>query len=340
MIYGDRIRQAREFAGLTQTQLANAIGVKQAAISQMEYGDFVPTQNLLEGIAGKTGFLPSFFELVPDDELPFGTLNYRARKSTTSREELKVYQYANLLYQQVKRICLDVMMPPNKLPQLREVTIKQAVEITRDTLGFNPNEPVKKLINTIEKNGVIILNIHRDIPKIDAFSTWARLDEERPIIVLLSGKPMDRIRFSIAHELGHLVLHQPIKKTRLKLIENEANEFASAFLMPEQAMRQEMKPPVTLTLLAKMKLRWGVSMQALTMQAYNLRIITQRQARYLFTQMSAQGWRTREPSNLDLKVETPYLVKDMIESKYKTRADYALDARIDTDVATEFYVYA
>jgi Zn-dependent peptidase ImmA (M78 family)/transcriptional regulator with XRE-family HTH domain len=339
MIYGERIRQAREFRGLTQTQLANAIGVKQAAISEIEYNAFVPSDSLLEKIANQTGFLPSFFELEPSDNLSFGTLIYRARKSATAREETRVYQYANLLYQQVKRACLDVYMPPNKLPQLQNTPIKKAARITRDEFGLTQNEPIKKLIHTIENNGVIVLNIPRDMPKIDSFSTWVKLDEERPLVALLAGRTMDRIRFNIAHELGHLVLHKLIRST-LKIIENEANEFASAFLLPEQIMREEIRPPVTLTSLAKLKLRWGVSIQALIMRAYSLRLITQRQLKYLFSQMSAQGWRSREPSNLDLKIELPNLVRNIIESKYRTREDYALDARVNIDTATELYAYA
>ena len=118
MIYGERIKQAREFKGLSQTQLANIIGVKQAAISEMEYNEFTPSEPILKEIAKQTGFLPSFFELPPDDNLTLGSLNFRSRKSTTVREETRVYQYANLLYQQVKRVCLDTAMPPNRLPQL------------------------------------------------------------------------------------------------------------------------------------------------------------------------------------------------------------------------------
>ncbi len=170
MIYGERIRQAREFRGLTQTQLANVVGVKQAAISEMEYNEFTPTNDLLEKIANQTGFLPSFFELEPSDNLSCGTLNYRARRSATAREETRVYQYANLLYQQVSRVCLDVYMPPNKLPQLQNTPIRKAVRITRDELGLTQNEPIKKLIRSIENNGVIVFNIPRDMPKIDAFS--------------------------------------------------------------------------------------------------------------------------------------------------------------------------
>ena len=338
MIYGERIRQAREFKGLSQTQLASIVGIRQSTISEIEYNEISPSEYVLMNIAEQTGFLPSFFELEPDDNLAIGSLNFRARTSTTAREETRVYQYANLLYQQLKRICLDTAMPQNRLPQLSNTPIKQAVRITRDELNLTPNEPIKKLLRTAENSGVIILNLPRNVPKVDAFSTWAKLDEERPIVALLAGRPMDRIRFSVSHEIAHLVLHKSLRTLSLKLVENEANEFASEFLLPEYAMREEMKSPITLTLLAKLKLRWGVSIQALIMRAYNLGIITQRQERYLFTQISSQGWNKREP--VELIVELPHFVRGVIESKYHTREDYALDARMDIDTATEFYAYA
>src|SRR5271157_2073255 len=200
MIYGERVKQAREFKGLNQTQLANIIGVKQAAISEIEYNEFTPSESILKEIAVQTGFLPSFFELPPDDNLTVGSLNFRSRSSATVRDETQVYQYANLLYQQIRRNCLDTVLPPNGIPQLSSAPIQQAVRITRDELDLTPNEPIKKLLRTVENGGVIILNLPRDLPKIDAFSTWAKLDEERPIIALLSGRPMDRIRFNVAHE--------------------------------------------------------------------------------------------------------------------------------------------
>lgn len=337
MIYGERVRQAREFRGITETQLANLVGVKQAAISEIEYNELSPSENVLQKIAQQTGFLPSFFELEPDDDLMIGSLNYRSRRSTTVREETRVYQYANLLYQQIKRVCLDTKMPPNRVPQLPNTPIEQAVRITRDELDLTQNEPIKKLLRTVENAGLLIFNIPRNMPRIDAFSVWAALDEDRPIIALLSGRTIDRIRFNVAHELGHLVLHKSLRSS-LKLVENEANEFASTLLLPEYPIRQEMRPPITLTLLAKLKLRWGVSMQALAMRAYSLQVITQRQLRYLFAQISAQGWRTKEP--VELAVELPHLVREIIESKYKTREDFALDARMGMDTATEFYAYS
>jgi Zn-dependent peptidase ImmA (M78 family)/transcriptional regulator with XRE-family HTH domain len=337
MIYGERIRQAREFKGLTQTYLADLVGVKQAAISEMERGEFAPSQAVLQAIAKETGFLPTFFELVPHN-LPLGTLNYRAKKSVSARQEAQAYQYANLLYEQVSRVAPDVAVPPNRLPQLTDVSPSRAAQLTRDIFGLTQDEPIKRLLRTIEKNGVFILTLPRMISGVDAFSTWAEIDEVRPIVVMLPGKPMDRQRYNVAHELGHLVLHRTIRTT-LKLVENEANMFSSEFLMPERAMRDEMRLPITLTGLAKLKLRWGVSIQALIMRARSLKIVTDRQTKYLFTQLSAQGWRTREPSNLDVKTELPKLVRSMIETRYGTREDYATESGMALDTATEFYAY-
>ena len=339
MIYGERIKQAREFRGLTQTRLASLIGVKQSAISQMEKDEFTPSSQLLEAIGQRTGFLPSFFTFEPVANLPLGTLNYRAAKYRTARGDSEAYQYANIVYQQIKNIAPDVSVPRCRVPQLSNVEVVKAAQITRDALGYSPDEPIKRLMRGVEDAGVFIFSIPRPIPRVDAFSTWAEIDEARPVIGMIAGKPMDRLRLSISHEIGHLVLHGRISK-RLKFLEDEAYEFAAEFLLPEQAMRHEITHPVTLTSLARLKLRWGTSIQALIMRCKALKAITDRQAKYLFAQMSSQGWRTREPSNLDPSPEQPSTVRSMIEAKYRNLEDYARKTGMEKDTATEFYLHA
>jgi len=338
MIYGERVKQAREFKGLTQTQLANMVGIQQSAISQIEKNDLAPSVGILQAIAECTGFLPSFFELEIIGNLPVGTLNYRAKRSLRASEEAQAYQYANILYQQIRKITLGLPLPPMRIPRLSNINSFKAAQITRDTLGFSREEPIKRLLQGLEDGGVVIFSLPRVMPNIDAFSTWAELDELRPLIIMIPGKPMDRLRFSIAHELGHSVMHHKLLKN-FKLLECEANDFASELLMPEQAMLNEITVPVTLSSLARLKVRWGVSMQALIMRARSLKIITIRQAKYLFTQMSSQGWRTKEPSNLDIRPELPKTVRSLIETKYRTSEDYALDMGMEKDTAIELYVH-
>lgn len=339
-VYGNRIRQARELNGITQIDLANRIGVKQAAISQIEKDEYEPSEELLKAIATETGFLPAFFMREPVGDFPQGSLSFRAKKSLTAREETKAYQYAKIIYEHTRRMVSRVTeIPPLRLPSLVKERPGLSAEITRSNLGISPDIPISNLVESLERNGVFIITLPIILPKMDAFSAWAVLDTERPIIALSSGKPMDRMRFSIAHELGHLVLHHPTNDV-VKVIEKQADEYASELLLPVEAMRNELTPPISLTSLARMKVKWGVSMQALIYRARNLKIINDRQFKYLFTQLSAHGWRMREPANLDIKLESPHLVRHMIEALYNSPEDYAADMGMSFGKATEFYVYA
>jgi Zn-dependent peptidase ImmA (M78 family) len=131
----------------------------------------------------------------------------------------------------------------------------------------------------------------------------------------------DRLRYTIAHEIGHLVMHQARQGTRLEL-ESQANQFAAEFLMPEAAIRSELVQPVTLTSLSKLKLRWGVSIQALIKRAHDLTIITPRQYRYLNEHVSILGWKTEEPKELEIPLERPRALKQIAELLYGRPIDY------------------
>lgn len=336
MIYGERVKQAREYCGLTQTKLAKTVGVNQSAIAHIENGRNIPSEDLLVSIASQTGFLPPFFEREPIDDFSLGSLVYRARTSLTAREQAQAYQYAKVLFEHVKTMAERLNMPPLRLPRVSEEP-RTAARVTRVAFNLSPDVPIRRLIYNIEKNGVFVLALPIVLNKLDAFSTWAKVEIERPVIAVSSGKSADRLRFSITHELGHLIMHQVIKG-RLAQVEKDADKFAAEFLLPEKAMMQEINSPVTLTSIAKLKVRWGVSMQALIRRAHDLDIITGRQYRYLFEQLSSRGWRTKEPSNLDIPVEKPRLVAKMIEKLYGTSniiESYANDMCLSVQRATE-----
>jgi Zn-dependent peptidase ImmA (M78 family)/transcriptional regulator with XRE-family HTH domain len=337
-IQGSRIEQARKLSGLTQKQLAEKICVHQTAITQYERGLTIPSSETIKAIAHATGFLPGFFELSPFEEFPKGSLSYRSARSVTAKEEDKAYYNAKLLYEHVQTMAKSFVLPRVQVPVIKEKPEK-AAEITRSAFGLSPDLPIKNLTNILERNGVIILSLPLFLKKIDAFSTWVEMQGERPFIAESFGKPGDRIRFSIAHELGHLVMHHP-PSTNIKLMEKEANNFASAFLLPKCVMDGDIIKPVTLYSLAQLKIKWGVSMQALIYRAKELKIITERQATYLFTQMASRGWRTQEPNNLDVKIETPQLFRKMIEGLYDSPDKYAVEMCIGDRRASEMSLFA
>lgn len=329
-IFGSRIEQARKLAGLTQKELAEKVGVNQSAIAFYEKEKTIPSDDILNRIAEITGFLPAFFERIPIEEFPKGSLSYRAYKSVTAKEEDKAYLMAKLLFEHLTVMARSFLLPRMQVPTIQEKP-GRAAEITRTALGISPDSPINNLTSLLEKNGAIILSLPIFLQKIDAFSAWVYLqDDKRPLIAESFGKPSDRIRFSVAHELGHLVMHNP-PKTSVKIMEKEANDFASALLMPKEIMLDEFTQPVTLFSIAQLKLKWRVSMQALIYRAKDLKVITNRQATYLFSQMNARGWKTSEPPNLSIPIEKPQLFRKLIEGLYDSPEKYASDmGMVDT----------
>ncbi len=338
MIYGSRIEQARRLSGYTQKQLAAIVGVNQSAIAQYEKEICTPSEDTIKDIAMATDFQPSFFQQPQTTILPKGTLSYRALRSIPAKQEDRAYQYANLLFEHVNKMSQFIALPSvMNVPSLKEKPSKTA-QIARASFRLSPDLPLANLTNILESNGVIVLSLPTFLPKMDAFSTWVELQGMRPLIVTSSGKPGDRLRFSLAHELGHLIMHCPPRGS-VKTMEKEANDFASELLMPMQSMNSEFVKPISLYSIAKLKPKWGVSMQALIYRAHNLKIITKRQATYLFTQMSIHGWRKHEPSNLDVKIETPQLIRKMMEKIYNKPSNYAVAMCLGTNRATEFALY-
>ena len=337
IIYGERIKQARELNSLTQSQLAEQVQCNQSAIAHFENNRTLPSEEILRAIAETTGVLPSFFESEPTHGFSLGSLSYRSRRSLSKKEEAKAYQYAFIMYEQARRLSRKLDLPPLRLPHISEKPALSA-RVTRASFGLVPDKPISRLVNTFEYNGGLSFVTPFSMFKIDAFSGWATLDVDRPIIIASCNVPGDRMRFSIAHEIGHLVMHGAPKGT-MAIMEKEANAFAAEFLMPEEAIRADLLTPITLTSVAQLKPKWGVSMQALIYRAHDLRIITDRQYRYLFEQLSARGWRTREPSNLDIPIEAPQAFSKMVQSVYQSIEEYAEDAGVRPAVVRDWLLY-
>jgi Zn-dependent peptidase ImmA (M78 family) len=157
---------------------------------------------------------------------------------------------------------------------LGENTVEAARQ-TRKALQLLHDDPIPNLTNSVELTGVIILPLPSQLNGPDAFSFWLGADNPRPIIAISKEQSMDRLRFSIAHEVGHLVLGHTGKYRPEE--ELAANQFAAEMLMPQRAMHLQIVPPVTLSGIATLKPRWKVSIQALIRRAFDLNIIADRQ---------------------------------------------------------------
>ena len=319
MINSDRIKQVRELRGLTQKKLAKRIGIKQSAISQNEGGILSVSDEIMQRIILQTGFPLSFFKQPNSIDFPLGSLLFRKRSSMTLKERCEARQYARTIFEVLEKMMLKISPIANRLPRLDDDSVSCAIQ-TRTFLGLSPDLPIEHLINTLENNGVIILALPIEIKNLDAFSAWVGNDKRRPVIVLSRNlEHGDRLRFNVAHELGHLVMHQAIIGDISK-IEKEANVFAGEFLTPKESMLKQLLSPVTLSSLTPLKSRWKVSVQLLIRRAYDINKINQRQYKYLMQQLGIKGLRKNEP--IKIPAEKPRMMGQIAETLYNIPIDY------------------
>src|ERR1051326_705536 len=325
---GDRLKRAREMKGWTQQDLADAAKVTQTAIARIEQNVLAPSEQLVQQIAAVTGFPVPFFYQENTVDFPLGSLLFRQHMTLKSRERDQILQTAWATYVLYDHMAQKLKLMPLRLPRVQDEDEKTAASLTRNALGIGPDGPVRNLVNKLEKAGVVVLSIPLDIHGHDAFSLWA---DRRAVIVLSHGKPGDRQRFTAAHEVGHLVQHYILWGSHDE-VEKEANDFAAELLLPEEAMREVLVKPITLSSLAELKPRWGVSVRALIDRAYQLKVITSDQRKYLYKQIRLQ-WDGREPANLDIEPERPRALRQMAEVLYSTKSGAISYAKLARDTA-------
>ena len=312
MIFGERVKQARELRGFTQTKLAELLKVTQGRIAQIE-GEFRDVaDSLIAEIAYHTDLPLSYFSKAPVNRLSAGSLLFRARTSISKREVTQSLRDAEHVFGLAESLARDLDIPVSL--RTLDGDPREAARKTRAQLGFAAAEPARGLIRALEGIGVWVLAIPA-LKGRDAFCCWAQADgREIPVIAISPGCPGDRVAMNVAHELGHLIMHKNSLGRIPAELEKEAFAYGAELLMPESGIRPDLQPPVSLTRISRLKPKWGVSIQALVRRAYDLGVISERQYRYLFMQISSKGWRTEEP--IPIAPEKPRLLKKMAEVLY------------------------
>ncbi len=301
----ERIAQARELQGRTKTEIATALGVSPAAVAQWESGVKSPTAENLALLAREVGFpIAAFQRPQPVGFSQPGPLSFRARSNaTTRRANVRAEQLAKLVAESYVWLSERVALPLPNLPDVGApgVTPEEAAQACRRAWNLG-DRPILKLGELLESQGIIVARANLGNEKLDAFSC---LVSSRPFVFLGSDK-LDRARsrFDAAHELAHLILHQHYAERHLsdaddhKELEQQANSFASAFLMPASTFGQEIFD-TTLNGFLRLKERWGVSAQAMVVRSFQLGLIDEHRRTELFRQMSAKGWRKARGEPLD-----------------------------------------
>jgi len=308
---------ARQFRRMSQEELASATGVSQGFLSKLEHGLHEPAAAILDRLAKALRFPQSLF-LQPDYiyGLPASVHPMHRKRASVPRKELDYLNaIANFKLIHLRRWLqaanYEGAMPlPSFDVDEFNGNIERIAEITRRT-WLLPAGPVSNLTEHLERAGVIVVWCDFEEAAVDGFSYC--VPGTPPCIFLNFRRPADRMRFTLAHELGHLVMHRVPSPT----MEKEADTFAAAFLMPAADISNFFVRRITLPFLASLKPIWKVAIQALLKRAGDLGFITPYQERRLWQQVSASGIRKSEPSELNFPAEQPKVIREVLRLHFE-----------------------
>ena len=306
----DMLDLARGARGLTQAEVAKAAGVSQAMLSKVENRLIVPTPELAERLADGLGFPVEFF-YQSERAHGFPHYHHRKRASLGTKALAKIHAIINLRRQHVAKLLKSYGEEPEKpIPAFdldeKGISPSDAARMVRE-YWMLPRGPVDSVTGVIETGGGVVVVTDFGTPLLDGISF--RAAGVPPIFVMNSEVPGDRFRFSLAHELGHMVMHS-LPGTDDEQMEREADEFAAAFLMPPVEIKPHLSPP-SIEKFARAKKYWKVSIKAMIRRAKDLRLMSQDDYRRLSIAYSKAGYSRGEP--FEIEKEAPALLPRMID---------------------------
>ena len=310
---GEMLRLARQLRGFQQVDAARRLQIDQSLLSRMENGVAEIREEVLIRAESVYQVRRSFFSQTdPIYGAPVSVHPmWRRKADVTSRDIDSIVADVNLRVMHVRKFleAADVAAA-HDLPRLDIEDYgdpEQIASLVRSHWRISRG-PIRDLTVLIERAGVLVA--HSDMGGAAVSGVTFSVPGMPPMIVLNTDQPADRMRFTLAHELGHLVMHRFPSPD----MENEAHAFASAFLMPAGDIRPYLQSRrIDLQLLASLKPEWRVSMQSIIMRAKSLGLLSRNQEEYLWKQISARKWKLREPPELDFPQEKPSVISNLIK---------------------------
>ncbi|MBX5242018.1 XRE family transcriptional regulator [Rhizobium sp. NLR22b] len=290
MLTPGRLSLARKRRGLTKKGFAELLGVTPHTVLRYESGEIAPSPETLERIAKILNFPPPFFCAPDVDEIVSDAASFRSLTSMTAKDRDAALAAGTLAYLFSDWVDENFSMPDVSLIDLKDESPEVAARSLRQEWGLG-EQPIKNMVHLLEAKGVRVFSLVENTRTVDAFSVWRGT---RPFVFLNTVKTAEHGRFDAAHELGHLVLHRHGGPSGRRA-EEEANRFASSFLMPSADVIARLPRIHTLNQIVEAKKRWAVSVMAMIYRLHTLEIISDWQYRMFCIQASDHGYRTSEP---------------------------------------------
>lgn len=330
---------AREYRGYSQSDLCKKVpGLSQPNLSKFEKGFGGISPLVLTQLINVLGFPESFFyERITNS---VESAHFRKRSGITQKQRAYIDNNIKLIGFTVDKMTESIEWPEYRFTSfdVEDYSPEYIAEYLRKKVGLKPDEPVADIHQLLESNGILVVEFEFECAGFDGVSLIT--DSGVPLIIVERKMPNDRKRFTLAHELGHMVMHamcnDPISIHRDR--EDEANRFASEFLMPASRIRNSLFG-LKLNDMGKLKQYWLTSMASILRRAYALECIDKNRWSYLNIELSRRGWKTNEP--IEVYIDSPSYFKKAYklhkEDMEYTDVDFINGFSLPADIIRSFF---
>lgn len=314
---GDKLRVARIASGLSLVEVGSELEVTRQYAHKLE-NEAVPSAEQLSQLAKLLNVSEEYFFSPRKRPIESDQCHFRSLRSSTQSLKKQIMAQVEMFDENfISLLDKEVEFPEIRLVEVCDTAIQSIASIEVVAEQFRRNiglglGPISNVIKLAESIGCIVVNLSEADERVDAFSIY----NGRPIIVRNTAKSSPcRLRFDLSHEIGHLIMHRGIE-TGCRVTEAQANNFASALLMPRASFSAEFPRMrgqyFNWDALEDLKVRWGVSLKAIIYRASKLGLITPEKAKTGFITLSRSGQAKVEKGDDRLKMEEPQLIQRAI----------------------------
>jgi len=278
-ILSNKIKSGRKLRTFSQQKLADAIGVSKQMVSKYENSISVPSSSVMIKMANSLGLSLDYFFTPSAVEL--GVVNFRKKSRLSGKrldaikEEVKLKLANYLEIENILKIdnVFDISIQKRELSPL--ISIEEVVSLIREDwqIGF---DPVHNITQILEDQKIKVIEIAEEENLFDGMATL--IDNKYAVIVINENFPIERKRFTLLHELGHLVLRLSNMDSNKE--EKYCNRFASEFLFPKSDVLKEFgtkRNSVSMEELIETQKKYGISIQAIIYRLLDADIISRHQ---------------------------------------------------------------
>lgn len=264
-IVSQKLKNARALNGISQQELANMIGVSKQMISKYEKGESIPSSSNLIKLGKSLKVKIDYF--FKPSKIELGVLNFRKKSSFSNKKQESLEQLIKLNlenYLEIEDLLQIDYSFKNSIGNEKVNTIKDIEKLVLSLrneweIGL---DPIHNIIQLLEDNEIKVIELYDVEDTFDGLATF--VNDKFPVIVVNGNFPVERKRFTLLHELAHLLLNFP--ECGIKIEENYCNKFASEFLFPRKLVIKEFgvkRDLISLNELIEVQKKYGMSIQAI-----------------------------------------------------------------------------